>query len=45
MITATATTNPSAELGGQTAPFTGATPGIGKAAALTLAEHGELSGE
>ena len=39
MTTAMATTT-TAELGGQTALVTGATSGIGKAAALTLAEHG-----
>jgi NAD(P)-dependent dehydrogenase (short-subunit alcohol dehydrogenase family) len=40
MTTATATTTAADELGGQTALVTGATSGIGKAAALTLAEHG-----
>jgi NAD(P)-dependent dehydrogenase (short-subunit alcohol dehydrogenase family) len=39
MTTATATTT-AAELGGQTALVTGATSGIGKAAAVTLAEYG-----
>jgi NAD(P)-dependent dehydrogenase (short-subunit alcohol dehydrogenase family) len=39
MTTATATTT-AAELGGQTALVTGATSGIGKAAAVTLGEHG-----
>src|ERR1700722_18695035 len=40
MTTATATTTAAAELGGQTALVTGATSGIGRAAAVTLAEHG-----
>jgi NAD(P)-dependent dehydrogenase (short-subunit alcohol dehydrogenase family) len=40
MTTAAATTTATAELGGQTALVTGATSGIGKAAAITLAEHG-----
>jgi NAD(P)-dependent dehydrogenase (short-subunit alcohol dehydrogenase family) len=40
MTSATATASAAAELGSQTALVTGATSGIGKAAAVTLAEHG-----